>query len=261
MTRVNSQCELNVLTPIEKHGGIWLKRDDMFRVAGVCGGKARACWCLSQGAVGLVTGSVRVSPQQKIVSRIAEHLGIPARIHTASGAFTSEMFDAQAHGAEIIQHKMGYSSVLASRSKKDALRLKWSHIPFGMESKKAVDCTRLQVRGLPSEARRLVVTVGSGISASGILWGLFDLKSRLPVIGIRVGGGDQGKSITRRLDAFAPKNWRMRMQIVQAAVPYNEVVDANIDGVQLDPHYEAKTVHFLEDGDLFWVVGHRDCYE
>lgn len=250
-----------VLTPIQRHGDIWLKRDDLFRVAGVCGGKARACWCLSQGAVGLVTGSVRVSPQQKIVSTIAEHLSIPCHIHTAMGEYTEEMLYAESHGAEITQHKMGFSNVLASRARSDANRLGWIYIPFGMECKRAVDCTRAQVGSIPSGVKRIVIVVGSGISAAGLLWGMLDLGCRIPVLGIRVGGGKGGRGVFRRLGVFAPKNWSMRMRVVQASVPYNKAVEASIGDVRLDPHYESKAAEFLEPGDLFWIVGHRDCHE
>ena len=38
------------LTPIEQHGPLYVKRDDLFEIAGVRGGKARTCWALAQGA-------------------------------------------------------------------------------------------------------------------------------------------------------------------------------------------------------------------
>lgn len=47
------------LTPVERCGDIWLKRDDAFTVAGQYGGKARTCWQLAQGASGLVTAGSR----------------------------------------------------------------------------------------------------------------------------------------------------------------------------------------------------------
>ena len=243
-------------TPIERRGNLWLKRDDLYRVAGVCGGKARACWELSQGAVGLVTGSVRRSPQQQIVSRVAYELKVPCRIHTATGSYTEEMEYAKSYGAKIFQHKMGYSGVLAARARNDAAEMKYTHIPFGMESYVAVQCTRRQVKGLP-DCKRIVITLGSGISCAGLLWGLHDLGLRIPVVGIRVGGGQHGNSIIRRLDKFAPKNWRLRMEIVKASVPYEKPVEAELSGLRLDSHYESKCAEFLRDDDLFWIVGIR----
>lgn len=63
------------LTPVDKHGDYWMKRDDLYRVAGVCGGKVRTCWNLAQGAKGLVTAGSRSSPQCNIVAHIAQKLG------------------------------------------------------------------------------------------------------------------------------------------------------------------------------------------
>ena len=71
----------NDYTPIESSGGYYFKRDDLYRVAGVSGGKARTCWGLAQGAPGLVTAGSRHSPQVNIVAHIAQELGVPCRVH------------------------------------------------------------------------------------------------------------------------------------------------------------------------------------
>src|SRR5271157_1320327 len=157
------------LTPVEKHGDIWLKRDDLFEVDGIncCGGKSRACFLLAQGATGLVTGSSRISPQQQIVSRIAKKLGVPCRVHTALGEYTKEMFDAAKWGAEIIQWHNGFSSTLAAKASKDPEAIGWTVIPFGMQSGVAIRCVRGQAANVPVEAKRIVIILGSAISASG----------------------------------------------------------------------------------------------
>ena len=251
---------INELTPVEKHGDIWLKRDDLFVVpdTGCCGGKSRACWVLSQGARGLCTGSARLSPQQQIVSRMARKLGVPCRVHTALGDWTKEMHDAAKCGAEITQHHNGFSSNLAKWAKDDAEQRGWTSIPFGMESSEAVACARNQTRNLPKEMKRLVVILGSGVAASSILWGLRDLGMQdIPVIGVRVGGGRDGRNIERRLTRFAPVDWRARLTIQQASVPYEASLEASVDGVVLDSHYESKAFEFLQPGDCFWIVGKR----
>lgn len=56
------------LTPIEKRGPYWFKRDDLFQIHGVNGGKARSCWTylqmeMKKGSIdGVITGGSRVSP-------------------------------------------------------------------------------------------------------------------------------------------------------------------------------------------------------
>ena len=251
--------DIEALTPVQKVDKLYLKRDDLFQIPeiGICGGKARACWVLSQGAAGLVTGCSRLSPQQQLVSRVAALFGIPCHIHTALGKYTTEMQDAVAHGAEMFQHYNGFSIVLSSKARRDAERLGWTNIPFGMESDTAVNCTRRQVQNIPAEAQRLVVPIGSGISVAGILYGLRDRGLDIPVLGVRVGGGHSGQRIKRRLDRFGPVFWQRQLTIVQATVPYEKAVVATAAGVEVDQHYESKAVEFLQDRDCFWVVGRR----
>lgn len=245
------------LSPVQRYGNRWLKREDLFVLAGSAGGKVRSCWHLASqpGVRGLVTAGSRHSPQANIVAGIAKRLGIPCRIHTATGPATPEMEAAAAAGAEIIRHKPGYNTVLVARARADAAALEaegWVHIPFGMEHQAAVEQTAAQVVNLPDEAARLVVPVGSGMSLAGILHGLAQIGSQVPVLGVVVGADP-----TSRLDAYAPADWRKRCTLVDASVPYEDAVDAVVAGVRLDPHYEAKCAEHLRDGDVLWVVGCR----
>lgn len=253
------------LTPIEIRDGVALKRDDLYCFAGIRGGKVRACRHLAglQDTDGLVTASARKSPQMQIVSRIAHRLGIPARCHTASGGMTPEMEDAVAHGGELVQHKPGYNSVIMQRAEADATERGWCYIPFGMEHREAMQCTRGQVRSiseaiedgtLPRPPKRIVITVGSGMSAAGVLHGLRDAGLKIPVLGVRIGADP-----TRRLGTFAPAMWRRDMRVVDVTPqhPYTEHVDADVGGLTVDGHYEAKAVQYIEPGDLFWIIGIR----
>jgi hypothetical protein len=132
-------------TPVERRGNVWVKRDDLFSVAGVSGGKVRSCWHLAQGATGLVTAGSRSSPQVNIVAHIAKALGIPCRVHTPAGDLSPEVLSAQAAGAEVVQHKAGYNNVIIKRARDDAKAQGWREIPFGMECTEAVTQTRGQV--------------------------------------------------------------------------------------------------------------------
>lgn len=38
------KINIEELTPVEKHGDIYLKRDDKFSIYNVCGGKARSAY-------------------------------------------------------------------------------------------------------------------------------------------------------------------------------------------------------------------------
>ena len=246
----------DALTPVQLRAGVWMKRDDLFEVNGVPGGKVRTCWRLAQGAAGLVTAGSRSSPQVNIVAHVAQALGIPCRVHTPTGELSPEVVAARDAGAEVVQHRAGYNTVIVKRARDDAAALGWTEIPFGMECAEAVAQTRRQVANLPAEAQRLVMPVGSGMSLAGVLWGLADIGRKLPVVGVVVGADPE-----KRLDEYAPPGWRDLVQLVPSGSDYHQPAAATtFGGVDLDPHYEAKAVPFIRPGDCFWIVGVRQTH-
>lgn len=243
------------LTPIEKHDNIFLKRDDYYRVNGVSGGKARTCWYLAnQGnKKGLVTAGSRSSPQVNIVAHIARSLRIPCHIHTPSGELLPEVDDAVKAGAKICQHKAGYNNVIIARAREDAEKNGFTLIPFGMECNEAVNQTKRQVQDIPFEVKRIVVPVGSGMSLAGILHGLLESETNIPILGVRVGADP-----VKRLDKYAPYKWRFQCELVKSKYDYHqEYSNPYLDHIKLDPIYEAKCLDYLREGDLLWVVGIR----
>lgn len=247
------------LTPVQYHCalGVWVKRDDYFVRAGVRGGKVRTCSFLARGARGLVTAGSRSSPQANIVAHIAQDMGIPARVHTPNGELSPELLDAQKCGAEIIQHKAGYNSVIVARAHADAVARDWTEIPFGMECEEAVRQTRAQAANIPVAARRIVMPVGSGMSFCGVLWGLQDAGLEIPVLGVAVGA-----SPIKRLRQYAPPDWATRATLVPSGSDYHEEsAITNLEGIRLDPFYESKAIPFLLPGDVFWIVGIRRTAE
>ena len=243
----------NAPTPVQRRGELWFKRDDLFEVGGVYGGKVRTCYALAQGAAGLVTAGSRQSPQANIVAQIARVMGIPCRVHTPTGELSPELLAARAAGAEVVQHKAGYNNVIIARAREDAAALGWANIPFGMECGEAVQATRAQAGNLPAEAQRLVIPVGSGMSLAGVLWGLRDAGLSIPVLGVVVGADP-----VKRLDTYAPPDWRDMVTLVPSGLDYHAHAEQDvIEGVALDPVYEAKCVPFLQPGDCLWIVGIR----
>lgn len=247
---------INELTPVEEHDGYFLKRDDLFKIDNICGGKARTCWHIAESAkVGLITAGSRASPQVNIVAAIASKLKLPCRVHVPSGAFSQELTNAKNYGAEIIQHKPGYNSVIVARAKKDAEEHSdWTYVPFGMECEEALYQTHKQVGNIPNEIKRIVVPVGSGMSLAGILWGIKEFGLNISVLGVRVGADP-----IKRLNEYAPSNWTKNVQLVDSQVDYHKrILNAKIGEVLLDPVYEAKCLPFVQKGDLLWIVGIRE---
>jgi DNA modification methylase len=249
------------LTPLELRDGILVKRDDLYSIAGMRGGKVRTCWHLANeggSPKGLITAGSRQSPQVNIVAHIAERLGVPCRVHTPSGKLSAELESARAAGAKIVQHKAGRNNVIIARAREDAKKRGWREIPFGMECQEAVEQTRGQVANLQAgSATRIVMAVGSGMSLAGLLHGLQNHGLEIPVLGVTVGANPE-----KRLDEYAPEGWREMVELVESGLDYHsQAEDRWIGGLELDPIYEAKALPHLRDGDLLWVVGIRECIE
>lgn len=245
-------------TPVENHRGVLIKRDDLFTFAGVRGGKVRTCLALvtkaqARGAPGVVTASARTSPQTVIVARIARQLGLRARCHMPQGDYTPMMKLASDSGAEIVQHKAGYNTVIIKRAQDDAEDRNWGIVPFGMECWEAVHQTKNQVANIPADIDSIIVTVGSAMSVCGILHGLAERELKVRVSGIVVGADP-----VARLNKYAPMGWRNRLGLLKSPYKYHEAAEPAVyAGIELDPYYEAKCVPFLRPGVLFWNIGIR----
>jgi hypothetical protein len=246
------------LTPVERHGDVWFKRDDLFAVGGVPGGKVRTCLALATaglaaGKKGLVTAGSRASPQVNIVAHVAAKLGVPARCHTPTGQLSPEVQQAAAIGAEIVQHRAGYNNVIIARARQDAAVRGWVEIPFGMECWEAVTQTRRQVANLPAEVKTIVIPCGSGMSLAGVLHGLDDIGRA----DVRVRAVVVGADPVARLNEYAP-GWRKRVDLVPSGSDYHDAAPVTVmAGVALDAHYEAKCIRFVKPGDMLWCVGIR----
>lgn len=258
---LKDNIELNTeLTPVIEVGGGFLKRDDLFIINGIAGGKVRTCyalavWAKKNGYIGLSTAGSRSSPQVNIVAHIAQYLNMECHIHTPKGDLSKEVLNAINVGAEITQHKAGYNSVIVARSRDFAKTNNYFDIPFGMECDEAVRQTRYQVQNIPKDIKRIVMPVGSAMSLCGVLHGLNDIQHQAKVIGVKVGADPM-----KRILKYAPANWISRCILIDAGVDYSEYVDQKIGGVVLDPVYEAKAFKFVKAGDLFWIVGCRQTY-
>jgi hypothetical protein len=246
------------VTPVERHGQVWMKREDHYVFGGVRGAKVRTCMMLVERArdrgVGVVTAGARQSPQVNFVAQIAAALGVPCRAHVPAGGMTPELVAAKGAGAEIIQHQAGYNTVIVARAREDASASKWVEIPYGMESPEAVEFTKPQVVNIPDGAKRLVNAVGSGMTLAGILWGLVESgREDLPVIGVCV-----GHPPVERLNRHAPRGWEQMVTLIDHPSDYHTEAKRTVyEGVQLDPWYEAKCIDYLEDDDLLWVSAIR----
>lgn len=254
--------KLNALTPVQERDGVYLKRDDLFMVNGASGCKNRSMvkYLTNRKAKGLIGTSSRVSAMGPWQARVAEHLGIPCRIHYAkSSTLTPEQRDAKAHGAEIVQWYEGFTSQLVSEAKKDLEKRKgWAMIPFGVDCEERIESIADQCANLPyDKIKRIVVPVGSGIALVGILRGLEKAKKSVPVLGVRVGS----KGAIERIQSYVPDYKKRGVELSSVDMEYTQAAkQTEFWGLQLDPYYEAKVAPCVKKGDLFWLVGLRPSF-
>ena len=254
------RMRLDELTPVEYYPneGVWLKRDDMFEIYGVRGGKARSAYqvileLLEQGYKTIVTAGSRQSPQCEIVSFICESMGVDCKLFIPFGGDTSVIANIKNNShTEIIRVRPGYNNIIVARAREYAENRGCGYVPFGMECARNVEVTSEQVQNIPQKCSRVVVPVGSGMSFSSIVTGMSRYGIEKPLLGVRV-----GKNPTKIINEYAFGLDLMDYEIVESSVDYHEPVEAYVGEYNLDPIYEAKCFEFLKPGDLLWVVGHR----
>lgn len=242
------------LTPVQRLGTLWAKRDDLFELSpgGPRGAKVRSALRLAEArrAWGLVTACSRDAQLGARVAAVARHLGIPCQVHTAAGATTPPIRACFALGASVIQHSPGYMTVLQKRGRESAEERGWEFVRLGVESPEAVEGTALQVANLPQEVERLVLCVGSGVTLAGVLKGLDRFNRQIPILAVTV-GMHPIPTLERCYD-----RWRGHdIEFMPAGVPFErEVPNELLTELELDLHYESKALPFLRPGDCLWVV-------
>lgn len=244
------------LTPIENYNGLFVKRDDLFSISDVHGGKARSAsfliqYAISMGFTHIVTAGSRHSPQVEIVGSICRDYGLDFTAFVPQGEL-SEDISSLSDFATIYQVPFGRNSVIKSKAKAFSYNSHAFLVPFGMECVEAVYQTASQVVNIPAGVKRIVIPVGSAMSLCGVLTGLILANTRVPVLGVSVGANYE-----RVMKAYAPPGWESFCTIIKSPLDYSVEVTASIGTITLDPVYEAKCIPFLLSGDLLWIVGCR----
>lgn len=210
------------LTPVEKVGDIYLKREDQFAplgYSGINGSKLRQLiWLFRQTSIhpGVASGAVRGSPQHAMVAACAKHYGLEClQFVGGRGGKKSDVLEmAEVFGASLQFVNPGYAATLNSKAKKYALERGWLHIETNITVDHDLDQQRArwfheigsqQVKNIPDHIRTLIVPAGSCNSAVSVLYGVakFRPKSleRVILLGIGSHGSRDPSYIFRRLQA------------------------------------------------------------
>ena len=278
--------QASILTPIEEYDGVLYKRDDLFspfEYIPINGGKLRQCITLIDkledrirddfnGKVATACGLH--SPQGLIVTSVAKVFGFNAMVAYANSKSIDHLLEKNPIirridelGGEVkIIAKLGFESNMQKKLKQIILEGKdiFFVVKFGINleehSDAIIDSISCQVKNIPNDLDNLVVPVGSGITAAGIIKGLIQYeKQPKNLYLIQIAGYDR----TDTIDRIVPL-WRLYCDfefISYKEFPYSKrVVQKITEDFELDQIYESKAYRWMQGRDLegktlFWVVG------
>jgi 1-aminocyclopropane-1-carboxylate deaminase/D-cysteine desulfhydrase-like pyridoxal-dependent ACC family enzyme len=272
--------DADTLTPVERYTPCWFKRDDLFMPFDdipLSGGKVRQALKLlgnnrqhiieQEGGVVLTATGVH-SPQGLIIARAAQEHGLRCVV-----------FVGATDGNTVRRHHMLRSVIATGATLNTSARVAYegalatamhnwrtAHhggyiVKFGinLEQDRAavLDSTSNQARNIPAEIETVVISVGSGITAAGILLGLAEHAAQVRrVVLIQIAGYDRRDTINRiagacRYEWHSSKRWTYSTLVRCTVAP----------GFVLDPIYEAKAfllqraLGITGDNVCHWVIG------
>jgi len=293
------------LTPIESYDNLLYKRDDFFKPfldSDINGGKCRQCIALVEDNLDYInikcnstiaTASSVHSPQGIIVSSVANQFDLRSILCIANTRPLNQVIDdhknlqiAKQLGCDIrIVSKMGYNNVLYSKLNEISKKKKMFQIMFGMNLENdphaIIDQTAFQCKNVPENLHDIIIPVGSGLSAGGILTGLIKYQ-KIPekIWLIQIAGYDRIKEINRILHISGYnqlkiiKKWPFGGMILKSKefpevlyyplkdYPYTKWLSGVGEPFQLDGRYELKAWVYAKNKifnkkrkQLFWIIG------
>lgn len=183
---------LEDLSPVQMHGGTWLKREDLFAPlgeGGINGSKLRGCIMMlrnryEQGAEVIYTGASIKSPQHSMTAAVCHHFGMDSihvigatKADTAIKAIQVQM--GAWFGARYQIIGAGFNPNLQHEVRRlvDATPVPCATMPYGISPEGPEEILEfhrlggLQVQNLP-DVHTLIIPAGSCNSLASILYGL-----------------------------------------------------------------------------------------
>ena len=281
------------LTPVENRGGIWYKREDLFRFGnGVNGSKLRACHYLISkalwwgGATTVVSAASVLSPQSAMAATVANRLGMESV--TVVGGTTPEkavrhksIALAEAEGSVLTSAPVGYNPALQAAGARIAKATPggWQ-LPYGITTppdaspadvSAFVEVGAAQVANLPGEVETIVLPFGSGNTAMGVLYGLLTGADRpgLKRVVLMTIGPDRRTWLEDRLRSLGCDLRDLpveQLHLHPNFAKYGDRMPETLDGIVLHPTYEGKVARYLnlveprwwsarDDRTALWIVG------
>jgi Alpha-glutamyl/putrescinyl thymine pyrophosphorylase clade 2 len=270
------------LTPVEKIGDIWFKREDKFSPDGRHNGSKfrQLIWLFSRAQLpGVASGAVKDSPQLPMVAACAKHYGM--KCVQFSGARKNMAKAAEDLGAQTMLVNPGYGPLVNKRAKDYAEAHGWLSIETNITvttSHADIEAFHRvgseQVRNLPDHMETLIIPAGSRNSAVSILYGLhrYPPKKLKKIILMHINKklAEHEKEMWERLKACGVHKNGYDITtfdvFADGYTNYEKLMPFSHNGLKMHPRYEGKCMNFIKDNfsafrpylndkTLFWIIG------
>jgi 1-aminocyclopropane-1-carboxylate deaminase/D-cysteine desulfhydrase-like pyridoxal-dependent ACC family enzyme len=282
------------LTPVEKHKGIYFKRDDYFmpfqgnnKYDLLNGGKVRQCLSLfiqKQKEIKnkfnntVSTATSIHSPQGTIISRVAKEFNFKSVIGIGNTTVESAVKKCLPItmcadlGSEIVllSDTQAFNTVLYSKLKQLSEEIPMFIVMFGVNfsdcRESIIDSVAYQVKNIPDCIDTLVVPVGSGISFASVVVGIYTYKKKIKrIIAVQPFGYDR-KNTIRNILSKNPKRFFYNFEYYISNYAYHKKLNLNV-GFDLDNIYESKGFEMMINDNIinekkenvcYWIVGNNN---
>lgn len=289
------------MTPVQRVDGLWVKREDLFTgPAGTNGSKLRMAHHLltqakNSGVTHVFSAQSVLSPQAVMTAHLCREMGMECTLvvggTTPEKALRHPYIRSAFEQAEAYLEcaPVGYNPVIqklaARRVEEENLLgsgLAWQ-MPYGITTPPDATAEDIetfmrvggaQVRNLPSSLRTIVIPLGSGNTACGIIYGLhrnwskFEDLERVVLVGV---GPDRFSWLLDRLKRVLKGDILPGVELVHLTTypdfaTYSDRMPESLGDIALHPTYEGKVVRYLNqlmpdwwtldtEDTLFWIVG------
>lgn len=285
----------DTLTPVELRGGIWWKREDLYRIdpPGVNGSKLRACQHLMgmvpDDVLQVVSASSVLSPQAAMAGVVARELGLECEIIV--GATTPDkavkhrsVALAVEAGATVRCVPVAYNTYLQKQALEAALQPGVWRLPYGITTEADAPLEDVeaflavggaQTANLPDEVQTLVLPFGSANTACGVLYGLHDHRpaNLSKIVLMEIGPSRRDWAADRLADVG--RSWvELEAQGIEVEfvtlhevwASYGDRMPETLEDIVFHPTYEGKMIRWLnlvapewwtarDSTTCFWIVG------
>ncbi len=262
------------ITPVDKMNGYWVKREDLAHWSNLdypSGSKVRQYMTMAHDSSShmqgedifwppCIVGCSANSAMSIYVAAAAKQLRTKGIVYTAARKVRTDGIKyAEEMGAEIVEVKPGYLSLIRARARARAIQLgqvvKWS-------PQAAIEDTMCQCQNIPEGVKRIVIPTGSGLTAAGVMAGVEKYNLNTTVVIVATSSMAVRGAICKTADLAARgagcSGCFTKEVFIPPISPYNQYEIAELpDGTPLDPFYAAKAWMYVMPGDVFWPPGLR----